>query len=177
MIILFADISSLEYCFIQFQYGACGRHWATSLKEGRVFDSRLCHWNFLLTCSFQRHYTPGVVSASKGNEYQEYFLGGTDHRCEGLANLSPSCADFHDIWEPQTPGALRACPGLYRGCSTFYGFSTSIKVEIIVFVCCVLQSNYYWRVRGSVCFCHSSSLNLPYPTTVFSNTKYKVVTT
>ena len=44
--------------------------------EGRWFDSRLCHWNFLLPQSFRPHYGPGVCSASNRNEYQEYFLGG-----------------------------------------------------------------------------------------------------
>jgi len=26
--------------------------------------------------------------------------------------LPPSCADCLDIWEPQPPGTVRACPGL-----------------------------------------------------------------
>jgi hypothetical protein len=43
--------------------------------EGRVFDSRWCHWNVSLTQSFRLHYDPGVHSASNGNKYQEYFLG------------------------------------------------------------------------------------------------------
>jgi hypothetical protein len=43
-------------------------------SEGRGFDSRWCHWNFLLT-SFRRHYNPGVDSASNRNECQECFLG------------------------------------------------------------------------------------------------------
>jgi len=43
--------------------------------EGRGFDSRWCHWNFLLTQFFRPHYGPGVDSASNTNEYQEYFLG------------------------------------------------------------------------------------------------------
>jgi hypothetical protein len=43
--------------------------------EGRVFDSRWCHWNFSLTLSFRPHYGPGFDSASNRNEYQEYFLG------------------------------------------------------------------------------------------------------
>jgi len=43
--------------------------------EGRVFDSRWCHWNFTLTQSFQPHYDRGVDSSSNRNEYQEYFLG------------------------------------------------------------------------------------------------------
>jgi hypothetical protein len=42
--------------------------------EGRGFDSRWCHWNFLLTQSFRPHYGHGVDSASNRNEYQEYFL-------------------------------------------------------------------------------------------------------
>ena len=44
-------------------------------SEGRGFDSRLCHWNFLLTYSLRSHYGPGVDSASNRNEYQEHFLG------------------------------------------------------------------------------------------------------
>ena len=44
-------------------------------SESHGFDSRWCHWNFLLTQSFQLHYGPGVDSASNRNEYQEYFLG------------------------------------------------------------------------------------------------------
>jgi hypothetical protein len=33
-------------------------------------------------------------------------------RCVGLVTLPPLCADCHEIWEPQPPGTLRACPGL-----------------------------------------------------------------
>jgi len=31
--------------------------------------------------------------------------------CIGLI-LPPSCAECLEIWEPQPPGTLRACPGL-----------------------------------------------------------------
>ena len=75
--------------------------------EGRGFD-----WNFSLTYSFWPHYGPGVDSASNRNEYQEYFLGGKGGRCVGLTTLPPSCADCLEIWEPQPPGTLWACPGL-----------------------------------------------------------------
>jgi len=54
----------------------------------------------------------GVDSVSKGNKYQEYFLGGKGGRCVGLTTLLPSCADCLEIWEPQPPGTLRVCPGL-----------------------------------------------------------------
>ena len=49
------------------------------------------------------------------NEYQEYFLGNKGGRCVGLTTLPPSCADCLEIWEPQPPGTLSACPGLYMG--------------------------------------------------------------
>jgi hypothetical protein len=59
------------------------------------------------------HYGPGVDSFCNRNEYQEYFLRGKGGRCIGLITLLPLCAGCHDIWEPQPPGTLRACPGLY----------------------------------------------------------------
>jgi len=33
-----------------------------------------------------------------------------------LTTLPPSCAECLEIWKPQPPGNLRACPGLYRDC-------------------------------------------------------------
>jgi hypothetical protein len=36
-----------------------------------------------------------------------------------MITLPPSCADCLEIWGLQIPGALRACPGLCRGCITF----------------------------------------------------------
>jgi len=44
---------------------------------------------------------------------------GKGGRCVGLTNLPPSCADFLEIWEPQSPGILWACPGLWWDCFTF----------------------------------------------------------
>jgi len=58
------------------------------------------------------HYGPGVDSDSNRNEYQENFVGGKGGQCIGLKTLPPSCADHLVIWEPQTPGTLRACPGI-----------------------------------------------------------------
>jgi len=55
---------------------------------------------------------PCSDSASNRNEYQEHFLGVKGGRCVGLTTLPPSCADLLEIWEPQPPGTLRACPGL-----------------------------------------------------------------
>jgi len=41
---------------------------------------------------------------------------GKGGQCIQLTTLPPSCADFLEIWEPQPPGTLRACPDLYRDC-------------------------------------------------------------
>jgi hypothetical protein len=38
--------------------------------------------------------------------------GGKGGRCLGLTTLPLSCVDCLEIWEPQPPGTLRACPGL-----------------------------------------------------------------
>jgi len=61
---------------------------------------------------FRPHYSSGVDSASNINEYQEYFLGGKGGRYVRLTTLLSSYADCLEIWEPQPPGTLRACPGL-----------------------------------------------------------------
>ena len=37
----------------------------------------------------------------------------------GLTTLPPSYADCLELWEPQPPGTLRACPGLSWVCFTF----------------------------------------------------------
>jgi hypothetical protein len=85
---------------------------------GKAFVCRI--WWYVkqtLGCKINTMYTlinygPGVDSASNRNEYQEYFLGGKGSQYVGLTNLPPSYADCLEIWEPQPPGTLRACPGL-----------------------------------------------------------------
>jgi len=42
--------------------------------EGRGFDFRWDHLNFLIDIIFRSHCDPGVDSASNRNEYQGYFL-------------------------------------------------------------------------------------------------------
>jgi hypothetical protein len=44
------------------------------------------------------------------------------------------CAKHLEIWQPQSPGTLRACPGLYGDCFTFtchYLFSTVTSTMLI----------------------------------------------
>jgi hypothetical protein len=66
-----------------------------------ILPAALWPWGPL---SLQQKWVPGI------------FPGGKGGRCVGLTTLQPSCADCLEIWEPQPPGTLRACPGLYRNC-------------------------------------------------------------
>jgi hypothetical protein len=59
------------------------------------------------------------ISGSNGNVYQAYFLGVEGGWCLGLTTSPPSRADCLEIRTPETPGTLRAWPGLYRECFTF----------------------------------------------------------
>ena len=86
---------------------------------------------FSLTQSFRPHCGPGVDSASNRNEYQEYFLVGKGGWCVGLTTLPPSCADCLEIWEPQPPGTLTACPVLSWDC--FFNILLS-EVDLYTFV-------------------------------------------
>jgi hypothetical protein len=47
------------------------------------------------------------------------FSGGKGGQCLGLTTLPLLCADCLEIWEPQPPGTLMACPGLQWDCFTF----------------------------------------------------------
>ena len=79
--------------------------WRTALQAGR---SRVSITDGVIPAALRG---PMVDSASYTDEYQEYFLGSKGGRCVGLTTLPPSCADFLEIWKPQTPGTLMACPG------------------------------------------------------------------
>ena len=103
-------------CFYLSIYAAhftSNAHACCSTSPDREPDASL-RWFFRChnEISFGSHYSPGVDSASNRNEYQEYLLGGKGGRCVGLTTLPPSCADCLEIWEPQLPGTIRACPGL-----------------------------------------------------------------
>jgi len=37
---------------------------------------------------------------------------GKGVKCEGLTNLSPTCDDCLEIWEPHSSAKFRTCPGL-----------------------------------------------------------------
>ena len=84
---------------------ATRRKVAGSIPDGVVgiFHSRnplghtMALWSRL---SLEHKWVPGIFPGCKGC----YFLR--------LTTLPPSCADCHEIWEPQPLGNLGACPGI-----------------------------------------------------------------
>jgi hypothetical protein len=84
--------------------------------------------------------TASFTSASNRNEYQEYFRGGGGKggQCVGLTTLSPSCADCLEMWEPQPPGTLGACPGLYSTAVPCLSRSVQYCCTVPVQICTAL---------------------------------------
>ena len=58
--------------------------------------------------------TSGTLQACNGTAL--LLPGVKIGRCVRLTTLPPSCADCLEMCDPQPPGTLRACPGLYRDC-------------------------------------------------------------
>ena len=65
-----------------------------------------------------------------------------------LANLPPTCAECLEIWEPQPPGTLRACPGLYSDCFTFT--ETSYNLHLLL-ICTGTQKREYYSESSIKC--------------------------
>ena len=64
------------------------------------------HWHYPSSCAMALGLTQPLTEMSNRN-----ISWGKGGRCLGLTTLPPSCADCFEIWEPQPPGNLRACPG------------------------------------------------------------------
>jgi hypothetical protein len=79
--------------------------------EGRGFDFRWCHLNFLSTYSFQLLHGPKIDPSFNRNEYQWYLLGVEGGRCVG-PTLPPPSADCLEVWQLQPSGALSSCSGV-----------------------------------------------------------------
>jgi hypothetical protein len=81
-------------------------------SERRGFDSRWCHWIFFIDNPFGRTMALGLTQPLTEMSTRNISWWGKGGRCLGLTTLPRLCADCLEIWEPQPPGTLRACPGL-----------------------------------------------------------------
>jgi len=78
---------------------------AGSIPDGVI---GIFHWRN----PFGRTVALGLTQPPTEMSTRNISWGGKGGRCVGLTTLPPSCADFLEIWDPQPPGILRACPGL-----------------------------------------------------------------
>jgi hypothetical protein len=91
--------------------GAVG--WGTALHAGRSrVPFRMVSLHFFIAIILPAALWPwGRISL-----YQKWvpglFPGGKGGRCVGLTNLLLSCADCLEIWKPQPPRTIRACPDM-----------------------------------------------------------------
>ena len=92
----------------------CAVGWGTALQAERSRGPfpdgviGIFHWHNPSGCTMALGLTQPLTQMSTRN----ISWGGKGGRCVGLTTLPSSCADCIEIWEPQTPGTLRACPGL-----------------------------------------------------------------
>ena len=110
-------------CFGGTRWHSRLRHCATSRKiAGSINDS--------VTRIFHRQNPSGrTMSLGSTQPLTEMStMAGKGGRCVGLT-LPPSYADCHEIWEPQPPGTLRACPGLEWDCFSFTFTSHVLHVQ------------------------------------------------
>ena len=80
----------------------------------------IVHWQNPSSC-------PGVKSASKRNEYLEYFLGSKGNQCVRPTILPPSCANCLEIWQPNLLEPYGPVIGLNRDCFTIGFFNLYTK--------------------------------------------------
>jgi hypothetical protein len=89
------------------------RHCATSWKVAGLSPSGvfgIFHWHNTFSCTMPLGLTQPLTEMSSCGGGSRYIR---------LTTLPPSCANCLEIWEPQPPDTLRACPGLYKDCFTF----------------------------------------------------------
>jgi hypothetical protein len=72
----------------------------------------------------------------------EMITRGIEGLCIQLTVLPLSCADCHEIWKPQPPVILRACPGLCKDCCTF---------TFAVMEWCLIKHRYKFTFIRNIC--------------------------
>jgi hypothetical protein len=85
-------------------HSVTSRKVAFSIPDGVI---GIFHWHKPSGRTMALGLTQSLTEMSTRN-----ISGGKGGRCVGLTTVPPSCAECLEIWEPQLPGNLRACPDL-----------------------------------------------------------------
>jgi hypothetical protein len=94
--------------------------WGTALQDGRPrVQFPMVSVEFFIDIILPAELRPCGRPRLWQKKVPGIFPGGKGGRCVGLTTWTPSCADCLEIWNSQSPGTLRACPGLQCGCFTF----------------------------------------------------------
>ena len=107
--------SSLVNSYGGARWRNCLRYRATSRKvAGSIPDGVIGIFHGHNPCgrTMARGLTQSLTEMSTVPGIFTWGGGGKCGRCVGLTTLPPSGADCLEIWEPQTLGTPRACPGL-----------------------------------------------------------------
>jgi hypothetical protein len=92
--------------------------WNTTLQTGRSWV-RFPMVSFFIDLFLPAALWPWARLSLYEKRVPEIFPGGTSEKCLGLTKLLLSCAKYLEILEPQLPGTLRNCQGLFRDCVIF----------------------------------------------------------
>jgi hypothetical protein len=125
-VLLFTVDTCFSLLFGGTQWHSWLRHCATSQKGmGSIPDDVTGIFIDIILPAALWPWVPGIIP------------GGTGCWCAGMKTLPPWCADCLVIWEPQPPGTLRACPGLWWDCFllfiTIYKYSYLYLVNFLIF--------------------------------------------
>ena len=101
------QLKEFNFILLHFECGEAvgwGRKVAGSIPDGVI---GIFHWHNHSCRNMTLQSTQPLSEMSTRN-----ISWGKGGRCIGLTTLPPSCADCLEIWGPETPRSLKACPGL-----------------------------------------------------------------
>jgi hypothetical protein len=117
------------------------RHYATNRKVAGSIPGviGIFHWHNPSGCNV------ALGSSQPLTRVPGLFPGGEGGRCVELTTLPPSCANCLEIWEPQPPGILRACPEIQWDCFTLLPFRSFYLLSFALsFHLSINAGNYFF---------------------------------
>jgi hypothetical protein len=140
------------------------RIWLSHCATSQKFAVSICvgvigifYWRSPSGCTMVLGLTQPLTEMSTRNNS---WGGGKGGRCVGLTTLPLSRAGCLQIWEPQSPGALRTFPGLQ------WDYCTLRKLSIWIFLNFILTSTILIVIFLNSCY-YCTSIILLFPVHMF----------